>query len=168
MSRDDAMDRAGILLGELEWRRDAEALTDSPNGPALERRVSRDGRLRAIRWIHPDIVMATVVVEKATVSAEMAFKLASAHAERRDEASFRSSLVREARSARRASCAMRNASSIVSASVINSGSSGLVTTKPPSSAAVRVRTSFPFETVYDLATPSILAGWGERLGRRAR
>ena len=33
---------------------------------------------------------------------------------------------------------------------------GNLTTKPPSSAAVSVRTSFPFETVYDFATPAIL------------
>ena len=62
------MDRAEILPGKLEWRRDTEALTDSPNGPTLERRVSRDGRLRAIRWIHPDVMVAAMVVEKATVS----------------------------------------------------------------------------------------------------
>lgn len=75
------------------------------------------------------------------------------HAERRREAAIsRSSFARDARSARRASCAIRNASSIVSASVMRSGATGLVTTNPPSSAFVRVSTSLPSETVYDLAT----------------
>jgi len=47
----------------------------------------------------------------------------------------------------RASRAFSNASETVSASVINSGSSGEVTTNPPSSASVRLRTSFPSLTV---------------------
>jgi hypothetical protein len=85
--------------------------------------------------------------------AQMALEFPPLHAERRREvASFQSSLVLEARSARRASCAIRNASSIVSASVTSSGSTGLVTTNPPSSAVVSLRTSLPSETVYDLAT----------------
>src|SRR5216117_3244130 len=60
--------------------------------------------------------------------------------------------LRETRKARSASLAMRNDSSTLSASVTSSGSSGLVTTNPPSSAGVSVSTSFPSETVYDLAT----------------
>jgi hypothetical protein len=88
----------------------------------------------------------------------MALELTAVHAERRrDDANFRSSFAREAWSARRASCAMRKASSIVSASVTSSGSIGLVTTNPPSSATVRVKTSLPSETVYDFATRAILA-----------
>jgi len=98
--------------------------------------------------------MAAVVMKNATVPAEVALELAPAHAERRLEpANRRNSLPREARSARTASCAIRNASSMVSASVISSGSNGLVTTKPPSAARFRVSTSLPSDTVYDLATP---------------
>ena len=62
-------------------------------------------------------------------------------------ANFRISFARDARSERVASWAIRNASSMVSASVMSSGSSGLVTTKPPSSAGVSVSTSLPSEAV---------------------
>lgn len=80
--------------------------------------------------------------------AQMPLELAAFHAERlRDAAIWRRSFARDVRSARSASCAMRNASSIVSASVISSGSTGLVTMYPPSAAVVSVRTSLPSETV---------------------
>ena len=105
---------------------------------------------------------ASAVVKETAVILQMALELAPFHAERRRDASLRSNLTREARSARSASCAMRNASSIVSASVISSGSNGLVTTKPPSSAGVSVSTSLPSEAVYDFAMTRILTGVGAR------
>lgn len=125
-----------------------QALADSPNRSALQRLVSRNWRLRALRRIDPDVVAAAVVVEESAVCAQVALEIAAVHAERRrDEASRRKSLTREARSARNASVAIRNASSIDSASVTSSGSSGLVTTNPPSAAGVSVRTSLPFDAV---------------------
>ncbi len=106
--------------------------------------------------LHPDVVLATGVVREAPMFAKVALEFTALHARRRREAaSSRSSFVLEARSARRASCAIRNASSIVSASVTSSGSTGLVTMNPPSSADVSVRTSVPSLTVYDLATKSL-------------
>lgn len=115
--------------------------------------MPRDGRLCPVRWVDPDVMTAAVVVQEAPVLSQMPLELPAAHAERRrvDE-SFRRSLMRDVRRARDASCAIRNASSMDSASVTSSGSIGLVTTKPPSSAVVRVSTSLPSDTVYDFAT----------------
>jgi len=42
---------------------------------------------------------------------------------------------------------------------MSSGSTGLVTTNPPSSAVVRVRRSLPSDTVYDLATRLIVTAY---------
>src|SRR5437870_1204790 len=93
-----------------------------------------------------------MVMQEAAVLAQMTLERLAGQAERLVADSFRSSFAREARRARSASLAMRNASSTLSASVTSSGSSGLVTTNPPSSAGVSVSTSFPSETVYDLGT----------------
>ncbi len=93
-----------------------------------------------------------MVMQEAAVLAQMTLERPAVQAERLVADSFRSSLAREVRRARSASLAMRNDSSTLSASVTSSGSSGLVTTNPPSSAGVSVSTSFPSETVYDLAT----------------
>jgi hypothetical protein len=97
-------------------------------------------------------VISAVMMEEATVFAQVALERAPIHANRRAVASFRNSFARDARSARRASVAMRKASSMVSASVMSSGSKGLVTMNPPSSAGVSVRTNLPSDAVYDFAT----------------
>ncbi len=131
----------------------AEALTNSADRSSLKRGMPRNRGLRSVARIHPDVVTATLVVEEAAMFAQMTLEFPPLYAERRREAaSCRSSFAREVRSARTASCAIRNASSIVSASVTRSGSTGLVTTNPPSSAVVSVSTILPSETVYDLAT----------------
>jgi hypothetical protein len=138
----------GVETRSSERIGNAEALTDSANGPALERGVPGNWSLRSIPCVHPNIVIAASVMQETPFRTKVAFKIAALHAERRRAAAnFRSNFAREARRPRRASCAIRNASSIVSASVMSSGSTGLVTTNPPSSAVVRVRTSLPSETV---------------------
>src|SRR6266566_5912900 len=125
--------------------------------PRFSVRVPWYRRLGPVRRVHPDVVAAAVVVQETAVGTQMPLELAPVHAERRVVASLRSSFTREARKARTASRAMRKASSIVSPSVTSSGSRGLVTTNPPSSAGVNVRTSLPSETVYALATTGACA-----------
>jgi hypothetical protein len=43
---------------------DAEALADSTDGTALQRRVTRNWRLCPIRRIHPDVVTTAVMVKE--------------------------------------------------------------------------------------------------------
>jgi hypothetical protein len=138
----------GTCIG-LERNGDTESLADRADCATLQDGMSRHGDVRAVGRVHPDVVLASGMMEKAAGRAQVALESAPLHADRRVEAaSLRNSLEREARSARRASFAIRKASCTESASVTRSGSSGLVTTNPPSSAGVRVKTRRPSETVY--------------------
>lgn len=86
-----------------------------------------------------------VVMQDASIRAQMPFKCSPIHAvclDRRDIV-CRINFARESFSAFIASLAIKKHSAIVSPCVINSGSKGEVTIKPPSSASSIINTNFP-------------------------
>jgi hypothetical protein len=108
-------------------------------------------RVRCPR-IYPDIVARTMPKDRTTLFPEMIFKIPALHATLcRTRLGRFVSWRRAAASSRIASRAFSNASPTVSACVHKPGSSGEETTKPPSSDASSVSTSFPSLTVYFLA-----------------
>jgi hypothetical protein len=135
-----------------EWNGDTESLADRTDRSTLQNGMPWHRCLRPVRRVDPDVVFSTGMMEEAARRSQMALEGAPLHAGRRVEAaSLRNSFAREARSARSASFAIRKASCTDSASVTSSGSSGLVTTNPPSSAGVRIKTRRPSDTVYVFA-----------------
>ena len=111
--------------------------------------VPRNRRSCKGSLIDPNVMFPAVMVENTAVFAQVSFEVAPIHGIRQPDIrdSFLNSLTRDCRNARRASRALANASETVSASVMSSGSSGEVTTYPPSSASVSCSTNFPSLTV---------------------
>ena len=132
-----------------EWNGDTESLANRTDRSTLQNGMPWHRCLRAVRRVDPDVVFSTGMMEEAAGRSQKAPEGAPLHADRRVEAaSLRNSFAREVRRARSASFAIRKASCTDSASVTSSGSSGLVTTNPPSSAGVRIKTRRPSDTVY--------------------
>src|SRR4051812_4886601 len=133
-------------------QRHAELPADGADRPALQVFVAGDGRLRERPIVNPDVMPTAVVVEAAVVEAKVLLEQTPAHVRARlfvpASTVCRNSFARDCFSDLRASRAISNASSTVSASVMSCGSNGDVTMYPPSSAASSVSTSFPSLTVY--------------------
>ena len=144
----NAKSRVLQVLSHPLRTRNAQRAADGANRVLLDLGMTRHRNALRKCGIDPNVMLAPMAEEQASVHAQVLLQITTIHATPRLR--FANCLASPARarvSSRSASRAFMNASWTVSASVTKPGSIGDVTVNPPSSASSRSRISRPSVTV---------------------